>query len=154
MRLLLRFALSFGVPSNIPFTFFLLFVQRFVFIDPSGHHISWWPNRKCDVFSLGITLYEIISGRPLPPNGDEWHRLRSGRVNMPMGLPADLSQTLGEMMQVMMSSSMSWHGGSWGCIYPYWPGRIVSKLAVVGCVFEIYMTDPAELGKFERARCK
>ncbi|CAM9480020.1 unnamed protein product, partial [Ectocarpus fasciculatus] len=53
---------------------------------------------KCDVFSLGITLYEIISGRPLPPNGEEWHRLRSGKAGMPMGLPAELSKTLLEMM--------------------------------------------------------
>ncbi|CAM9920875.1 unnamed protein product [Scytosiphon promiscuus] len=53
---------------------------------------------KCDVFSLGITLYEIISGRPLPPNGDEWHSLRSGKAGMPMGLPAELSKTLQEMM--------------------------------------------------------
>lgn len=55
---------------------------------------------QCDVFSLGITLYEIISGRPLPPNGEEWHSLRSGKVGMPMGLPAELSKTLHEMMHV------------------------------------------------------
>eukprot|EP00903_Cladosiphon_okamuranus_P017299 g15940.t1 len=53
---------------------------------------------KCDVFSLGITMYEIISGRPLPPNGEEWHSLRSGKAGMPMGLPAELSKTLHEMM--------------------------------------------------------
>lgn len=55
---------------------------------------------QCDVFSLGITLYEIISGRPLPPNGEEWHSLRSGKAGMPMGLPAELSKTLHEMMHV------------------------------------------------------
>jgi len=33
---------------------------------------------KCDLFSLGATAYELLSGRPLPPNGDEWHRLRDG----------------------------------------------------------------------------
>lgn len=58
---------------------------------------------QCDVFSLGITLYEIISGRPLPANGEEWHRLRSGQMGMPMGLPADLSRTLQEMMHVSQS---------------------------------------------------
>ncbi|CAM9840047.1 unnamed protein product, partial [Sphacelaria rigidula] len=53
---------------------------------------------KCDVFSLGITLYEIVTSRPLPPNGEEWHRLRSGKFTMPMGLPAELCRTLTEMM--------------------------------------------------------
>lgn len=65
-------------------------------LPPPAH----FPASQCDVFSLGITLYEIISGRPLPPNGEEWHSLRSGKVGMPMGLPADLSKTLQEMMHV------------------------------------------------------
>lgn len=55
------------------------------------------------MFSLGITLYEIISGRPLPPNGEEWHSLRSGKAGMPMGLPAELSKALHEMMHVSLS---------------------------------------------------
>lgn len=62
--------------------------------------VSIHPCLQCDVFSLGITLYEIISGRPLPPNGEEWHSLRSGKACMPMGLPAELSKTLHEMMHV------------------------------------------------------
>jgi wee1-like protein kinase len=33
---------------------------------------------KADIFSLGITLYEALTARPLPVNGAEWHRLRSG----------------------------------------------------------------------------
>ena len=35
---------------------------------------------KADIFALGITLYEAAGGGPLPKNGVEWHRLRSGQV--------------------------------------------------------------------------
>jgi serine/threonine protein kinase len=38
--------------------------------------------KQCDIFSLGATVYELClqPGRPegLPPNGDEWHEIRSG----------------------------------------------------------------------------
>ncbi len=46
---------------------------------------------KCDVFSLGITLYEVLSGRGLPHNGASWHHLRSGEALKPMSdCPVDL----------------------------------------------------------------
>ncbi|CAK9298822.1 unnamed protein product [Gordionus sp. m RMFG-2023] len=35
---------------------------------------------KADIFSLGISLYEAASNTPLPPNGDEWQRLRNGEI--------------------------------------------------------------------------
>eukprot|EP00742_Colponemidia_sp_Colp-10_P012747 GILJ01014348.1.p1 GENE.GILJ01014348.1~~GILJ01014348.1.p1 ORF type:complete len:517 (+),score=90.51 GILJ01014348.1:191-1741(+) len=34
---------------------------------------------KADIFSLGAMVYEIMIGRPLPPNGDEWRDLRENR---------------------------------------------------------------------------
>lgn len=32
---------------------------------------------QSDIFSLGATLYEVCIGRPLPANGDEWHKIRA-----------------------------------------------------------------------------
>jgi wee1-like protein kinase len=32
---------------------------------------------KADMFSLGATFYEIIRGKELPKNGEEWHQIRS-----------------------------------------------------------------------------
>ena len=36
---------------------------------------------QCDIFSLGATLYEVCLRRPLPPGGQEWHDIRSGRLS-------------------------------------------------------------------------
>ena len=38
-------------------------------------------NTKCDIFSLGLTLLEIMSKVDLPKNGDLWHELRNGEFN-------------------------------------------------------------------------
>lgn len=53
---------------------------------------------KSDVFSLGISLYEICSGRPLPKNGEEWQTLRSGAPLAAVGPPP-----MQHMMQQMMA---------------------------------------------------
>lgn len=36
--------------------------------------------KKADIFSFGMTLFELVDGRPLPKNGDEWHKLRNGKI--------------------------------------------------------------------------
>lgn len=36
---------------------------------------------KADVFSLGLTLYELASRQELPLNGNEWHALRDGNFD-------------------------------------------------------------------------
>lgn len=33
-----------------------------------------------DIFSLGIMMVELASGKPLPSNGHTWHQLRSGEL--------------------------------------------------------------------------
>lgn len=37
--------------------------------------------KKCDVFSLGILVYELMEGQRMPSNGQKWHDLRENRVN-------------------------------------------------------------------------
>lgn len=39
---------------------------------------------KCDIFSLGATMYEVCSGRPLPSCGQEWQDLRNGKLACPL----------------------------------------------------------------------
>lgn len=45
------------------------------------------PSAHCDVFSLGLVLYELAAQLELPveaPSGsDSWHRLRSGELPFP-----------------------------------------------------------------------
>ena len=53
---------------------------------------------KCDIFSLGATVYEICRGRPLPPNGEEWHVLRSGTLP---ALEFGGAEAGGELMRVL-----------------------------------------------------
>lgn len=35
---------------------------------------------KCDIFSLGATMYEVCLGRSLPADGPEWADIRSGKL--------------------------------------------------------------------------
>lgn len=37
--------------------------------------------KKCDMFSLGASIYEICSGEPLPGEGEAWQSLRNGSYN-------------------------------------------------------------------------
>jgi hypothetical protein len=45
---------------------------------------------KCDIFSLGMTIYEIVSKEPLPMNGPKWQELRTGNVKIPKFTPGPL----------------------------------------------------------------
>jgi len=40
-------------------------------------------NEKCDIFSLGLTIVEILFKIELPQNGVLWHQLRNERFNIP-----------------------------------------------------------------------
>lgn len=58
--------------------------------------------RKCDVFSLGILTYELMEGRRMPPNGDEWHSLRENRISFTY--PTEYSDKLKYMVCSMLNS--------------------------------------------------
>ncbi|KAF6266132.1 wee1 kinase-like protein [Scenedesmus sp. NREL 46B-D3] len=37
---------------------------------------------KADIFALGLTLYELSTGKPLPSNGTRYHQLRDGKPGL------------------------------------------------------------------------
>ena len=53
---------------------------------------------KSDIFSLGATMYEVISGRTLPMCGQEWQDLRNGKVPPLPGTMPCLNAIVKEMM--------------------------------------------------------
>jgi serine/threonine protein kinase len=45
------------------------------------------PSRsKCDIFSLGLTVYQLATLKNLPSSGDEWDRIREGHLEFPSNL--------------------------------------------------------------------
>jgi len=61
----------------------------------SGNHEDL---TKCDIFSLGITMYEIVLGSPLPAEGQEWQDLRAGRLSDTLKAQPDLQNIIKSMM--------------------------------------------------------
>lgn len=55
-----------------------------------------------DIFSTGITLLDLASGRVLPGHGDGWHHLRSDRV--PRELFGNMSDEFVELISAMIRS--------------------------------------------------
>lgn len=54
--------------------------------------------QQCDIFSLGVTMYEVCSGQPLPICGQDWQDLRNGKVPLlPRTMPI-LNAIIKEMM--------------------------------------------------------
>jgi serine/threonine protein kinase len=63
---------------------------------------------KCDIFSLGISIYELASGRPLPKDGDAWRELREGHVpSLPYGYSTQFRRMLARMMHPIAFSRPS-----------------------------------------------
>jgi len=59
---------------------------------------------KADVFSLGLVCYELATNpKPLPCNGEEWHRLREGHFEIDSFAP--LSQPLVVLLRRMVHAT-------------------------------------------------
>lgn len=54
--------------------------------------------RKCDIFSLGATLYEICLGRNLPMNGQEWSDIREGKLSALHNTSDDMVNIISQML--------------------------------------------------------
>ena len=52
---------------------------------------------KCDIFSLGMTMLELITLDELPSNGDGWLALRQGKLP-PLPVSAELSSLVASML--------------------------------------------------------
>jgi len=61
----------------------------------SGNHRDL---TKCDIFSLGITMYEIVLGCALPVDGQEWQDLRAGKLSATLHTQPDLQNIIKSMM--------------------------------------------------------
>jgi wee1-like protein kinase len=57
---------------------------------------------KSDIFSLGVTMYEICRREPLPMNGQEWQDLRAGQL---LAFPEDTEPDLAALIVEMMHPS-------------------------------------------------
>ena len=57
---------------------------------------------KADIFSLGISVYEMITGDDLPLNGEKWSDLRKNRITMDertIEYTRELKELVREMME-------------------------------------------------------
>ena len=67
---------------------------------------------KCDIFSLGITALEIVSGIQVASEGEEWHLLRSGIKSdfaILHGVPLEVQEILVALMAATPSERPSAH---------------------------------------------
>jgi len=60
--------------------------------------------KKCDIFSLGMTAFELLTDHNAPPNGDEWHQLRNGKLDLLEAIPG-ISQRLKILIRRMLGKS-------------------------------------------------
>lgn len=60
--------------------------------------------RKGDIFALGMSMYELASGSPIPSTGDAYHAMRDGQVPR---LPAEISDEMFSLIASMLHPNPS-----------------------------------------------
>jgi len=58
----------------------------------------------CVCQALGVTLLEMATGTPAPAEGDAYHGLREGRIDMPNHLSAEFK----ELLKMLLHSEAAW----------------------------------------------
>jgi len=58
--------------------------------------------------ALGVTILEMASGSPVPAEGDAYHGLREGRVQ----IPAHLSPDFEELIKILLHVDPAWRPGA------------------------------------------
>lgn len=61
--------------------------------------------KKADIFSLGITAYELLTLDELPKNGSEWQALRNGSFEYPEHTKRNYSQELLDTVRKMIDEN-------------------------------------------------
>ena len=53
---------------------------------------------KADIFSLGLTVYQLATQRKLPTQGEEWEQLRSGSLDFPTHFSQEFCELVNSMV--------------------------------------------------------
>ncbi len=67
-----------------------IYIARELLENKAGPH--------CDIFSAGVTFLELIQQAPAPKDGERWHALRDGVVDIPESTPESLRVLLLRML--------------------------------------------------------
>ena len=59
--------------------------------------LDWAPVEnlnKCDIFSVGMTAFELVSGKQVPSHGEQWQTLRNNQWRAPESCSSELADIL------------------------------------------------------------